>query len=69
MSAWVNPLKWKGSGRPHGNARLSADLVKEIRHFKGRYSASEVAKLYEVGKQTVLDIWEGKTWRPDASAR
>jgi hypothetical protein len=54
---------WRGTGRPHGNARLDWPLVEEIKTMRGRFSASVVAEVYGIGKNTVLDIWNGKTWR------
>lgn len=59
----MSSLNWRGSGRPHGNSRLTADDVAEIRSLKGRFSASFVADIFDIGKSTVLDIWRGKTWR------
>jgi hypothetical protein len=58
-SSWA----WRGSGKPHGNSRLSLDLVKEIEEMRGRFSAAAVADMFDVGKSTVLDIWRKKTWR------
>jgi hypothetical protein len=37
--------------------------VEEIKTMRGRFSASVVAEVYGIGKNTVLDIWNGKTWR------
>ena len=54
---------WRGSGRPHGNARLSAGEVAEIRELRGRFSVRAVADMFDVSKDTVHDIWSGKTWR------
>ena len=54
---------WRGSGQPHGNARLTAHDVAEIRTYQGRFSAREVSEMLSIGKSTVLDIWRGKTWR------
>jgi hypothetical protein len=54
---------WRGSGQPHGNALLDVSIVKEIRELEGHMSARETAELFNVGKNTVLDIWRGRTWR------
>jgi hypothetical protein len=59
MDSW----RWRGSGRPHGNARLQKEQVTEILELKGRFSSREVAAMFDIGQNTVLDIWRGKTWR------
>jgi hypothetical protein len=48
----------------HGNSKLCADDVREImcKRIWG-WSASNLASYYNVGKSTVTDIWEGKTWK------
>lgn len=56
-------MKWRGSGRPHGNSLLDERTVNEIRDLEGHLPASGVAELFNVGKNTVLDIWRGRTWR------
>lgn len=56
-------MKWRGSGRPHGNALLDERTVSEIRDLKGHLPASGVADLFHIGQNTVLDIWRGRTWR------
>jgi hypothetical protein len=47
----------------HGNAKLTWANVKVIRVMKGLYSAAHTAREFAVGKQTILDIWQGRTWR------
>lgn len=47
----------------HGNAKLTWDNVKVIRAMKGSYSAAYTARYWAVGKQTILDIWQGRTWK------
>jgi len=54
--------RWRGSGRPHGNARLDLYSIRHIRQMMGRISSRELAKAYNIGKTTVLDIWHGRTW-------
>lgn len=49
--------------KTHGNAKLSWENVKVIRVMKGLYSAAHTAREFAVGKQTILDIWNNKTWR------
>lgn len=49
--------------KEHGNAKLTWDDVKVIRVMKKSYSAAYTARWFGVRKQTILDIWRGKTWR------
>lgn len=47
----------------HGNAKLAWEDVRLIHKLRGVRSAAEVAREFRVGKQTILDIWNGRTWR------
>jgi hypothetical protein len=47
----------------HGNARLTWELVAEIRELKGRFSSRAVADMFDVSSNTVLNIWRGVSWR------
>ncbi len=59
----MNNRNWRESKRPHGNSILDSAMVAEIRELKGLLSTREAAELFHVGKSTILDIWNGKTWR------
>lgn len=63
IEGWVDPVRWRGSKRPHGNSRLDVRTVTEIRDLQGHLSSRGVAELFNVGQNTVLDIWRGRTWR------
>jgi hypothetical protein len=54
---------WRGSGRPHGGAKLTLWDAAVIFALKGVVSSRRLAAMFHVGKTTVLDIWHGKTWR------
>jgi group I intron endonuclease len=54
----------KKRGSEHHNARLTEDMVREIRrkYVPGEYGAFKLAKEYRVDKKTIMRILQNKTW-------
>jgi hypothetical protein len=53
----------QATGENCGNAILSEPQVREIRKCKGYLSSRIVAKIYNISKTNVLDIWNRKIWK------
>lgn len=49
-------------GEQHGNSKLTAEQVAEIRKL-GYLPSTAVARMFSVSKKTILDIRHGRTWR------
>lgn len=50
-------------GEKAARAKLTAEQVKAIRTLNGIYTSRHVAKLFNISKTNVLDIWNNKTWK------
>lgn len=44
-------------------SKLLDEHVLDIRFLHGKYSSREVAKMYNISKTNVLDIWNRKIWK------
>lgn len=50
-------------GTNQWQAKLTDNLIKEIRSYKGLKSGKEVAKQFNIHYSSVYQIWQGKTWK------
>jgi hypothetical protein len=50
-------------GEAAGTAKLSERDVREILSLRGRMLQREIARHYGIVRQTVSDIWRGRSWR------
>lgn len=49
-------------GELAGNSKLTKEEVKQIRNLKGITSSRVTAKMFNVSKTNILEIWSGKIW-------
>ena len=66
--AILNNINWKenidkhiGEGNP--SAKLTSEEVRYIKNAKGKISQNKLAKMFLVGKSTIRDIHQEKTWK------
>ena len=57
----ANLFQTRGEG--HGMHKLTVNQVINIKHCKGAISGYKLAALYEIGDQTIYDIWNGRRWK------
>jgi hypothetical protein len=50
-------------GENAGNSKLNAHDVLAIRQLKWSRSSRDVAKMFNISKTNVLDIWKRNTWK------
>jgi len=50
-------------GAANHMSKLNPDKVRSIRTYRGKLSDRKTAKLFDVTKTTVRNIWFGITWR------
>jgi hypothetical protein len=55
----------KKGGKAHGNAKLTWQIVRNIRHnYTGKHGERQaLCKLYGVGKATMRDLLSGRSWK------
>jgi hypothetical protein len=50
-------------GEACGAAILTENAVREILSLRGRVMQKEIARQFNISRQSVSDIWHGRTWR------
>lgn len=53
----------QAKGEACGNSKLTTSEVITIRELKGKLSSRKVAKLFNISKTNVLDIWNNNIWK------
>ena len=53
----------QAKGEACGNSKLTEEQVKEIRSYHTKLSSRKVAKLFNISKTNVLDIWKNNIWK------
>lgn len=53
----------QAKGEQAGNSKLTSEQVQAIRASRGSLSSREAAKIWNISKTNVLDIWNNKIWR------
>lgn len=61
--AYDNNLMTIYRGEDIKTSKLTEKEVLEIRDYYGRLSSRKVAKLYNVNKNAILNIWNRKSWK------
>lgn len=58
---WKKVRHPKPNGK--GQAKLTADDVRQIRQLLGKVSGGKASKLFNVNSQSIYNIWNGLTWK------
>lgn len=53
------------AGEKHPQAKLTNEDVEEIRMLKGQMSQRDIAEIYDISRQVISDILNGKRWKTE----
>lgn len=56
----INPIL---KGESNGNSKLTQDLVNQIRELALVYTNSELSKMFNVSRSTIISVIELRTWK------